>query len=721
MFLGGANLNAEHLSNGRFVVVGESGKIMLSDDQGETWRQVQSGTARHLWSVAFADSLRGVAVGNVSTALRTTDGGETWQRISLPVVPRTLSLSNVILSNDGTGLCGGENGTLLETTDYGASWRIIPTTSVTGDTARITAIARLGRDTVFIVGLQGLFARSINGGATWSSVAMGLTPSSSIWLVSIRFHDSNHGIAAGSSLTLGTGPVVFMTDDGGATWRGGYINGVQSSFNDVNYVSRDTVVSSSNGGGITMSFDGGKTWHHRLIWFPITSADIFRFIPLGKDSGFVFGGNNTIAKATKIFDSLDYSGEDDILYTLDFKSHAVAAADYVFYGNKRWLKTRSNDAYIQITTDRGVTWRTHSYVHFVHLSCFGKTDTTLIVAGSLGGYMQSSDSGRTWQHRQFGYSLPFGDSFSKILFPFPDKPNIGFTASDKSRFYRTTNRGDTWEFVARVIPGREDDLVGLVCIDGIFYVKTNYEFYKSVDTGKTWALASTIEKCSSFDFADSRTGLYCSWTGRIERTTDGGTSWSTVVNNSDYSFYDIKFYNKRIAFATESRGRLFYSSDAGITWVQDTLTLPDTTDIKTDIIAGRVYFPDDTTLLIHGGSIVSLRKNLTSYPFFTPSSVVEGGNDNNPYLNITVTPNPSRFKVTFRVNGLYSVSGERLGLYVYNMQGLLYADLSQELIANNNGSWADVPFESGNLPPGPYIINLRAGRWSKSGKFAIGR
>jgi photosystem II stability/assembly factor-like uncharacterized protein len=64
----------------RLVAVGESGRIVLSDDQGQSWRQAKVPTSVLLTAVEFADAKVGWAVGHSGVVLRTEDGGETWSR-----------------------------------------------------------------------------------------------------------------------------------------------------------------------------------------------------------------------------------------------------------------------------------------------------------------------------------------------------------------------------------------------------------------------------------------------------------------------------------------------------------------------------------------------------------------------------------------------------------------------------------------------------------------
>ena len=63
--------------SGVFVVVGDSGTIVRSTNNGETWDNVTSPTEQHLRGVVFGNNTF-VAVGYNGNIVRSTDNGETW-------------------------------------------------------------------------------------------------------------------------------------------------------------------------------------------------------------------------------------------------------------------------------------------------------------------------------------------------------------------------------------------------------------------------------------------------------------------------------------------------------------------------------------------------------------------------------------------------------------------------------------------------------------------
>ncbi|CAM3595027.1 hypothetical protein CCOS865_04087 [Pseudomonas reidholzensis] len=62
----------------RLVAVGERGLILLSDDNGQQWRQAEVPVSVGLTAVQFANAECGWAVGHAGVVLATRDGGQHW-------------------------------------------------------------------------------------------------------------------------------------------------------------------------------------------------------------------------------------------------------------------------------------------------------------------------------------------------------------------------------------------------------------------------------------------------------------------------------------------------------------------------------------------------------------------------------------------------------------------------------------------------------------------
>jgi photosystem II stability/assembly factor-like uncharacterized protein len=106
----------------RIVAVGERGHVLLSDDQGASWRQAKSVPTRvMLTAVFFADPQYGWAVGHDETILNTVDGGETWTRSHFAPEAQQ-PLLDLWFANRVSGIAVGAYGAYFTTNDGGRHW-----------------------------------------------------------------------------------------------------------------------------------------------------------------------------------------------------------------------------------------------------------------------------------------------------------------------------------------------------------------------------------------------------------------------------------------------------------------------------------------------------------------------------------------------------------------------------------------------------------------------
>jgi photosystem II stability/assembly factor-like uncharacterized protein len=106
----------------RLVAVGERGHVLLSDDQGATWRQAKSVPTRvMLTAVYFADDAYGWAVGHDETIINTVDGGENWTRSHFSAESQQ-PLLDLWFANRVSGIAVGAYGAYFTTNDGGRNW-----------------------------------------------------------------------------------------------------------------------------------------------------------------------------------------------------------------------------------------------------------------------------------------------------------------------------------------------------------------------------------------------------------------------------------------------------------------------------------------------------------------------------------------------------------------------------------------------------------------------
>lgn len=175
----------------RLVSVGERGVVLLSDDNGATWRQAKAvPVSVSLTAVQFVDERNGWAVGHAGVVLHSEDGGEHWglqldgkraaalelQAAEASADPGRLAAAQR-LQDDGAdkpllalsfadarhGLVVGAYGLAMSTVDGGRSWQSAMGLLPNRRGLHLYALAHQGAN-LYVAGEQGLLLRSRDGG-----------------------------------------------------------------------------------------------------------------------------------------------------------------------------------------------------------------------------------------------------------------------------------------------------------------------------------------------------------------------------------------------------------------------------------------------------------------------------------------------------------------------------------------------------------------------------
>lgn len=155
--------------------VGHWGAILNTTDGGEHWSVQRTDTAedRPLFSVHFFDASEGIAVGLWSLVLKTRDGGRTWAPLDLPAPPEggraDRNLFKVFASPKGSLFVAAERGLVLRSDDRGQTWRYLST----GYKGSFWSGIALADGKLLVAGLRGTLYRSTDDGKTWGAVATG--------------------------------------------------------------------------------------------------------------------------------------------------------------------------------------------------------------------------------------------------------------------------------------------------------------------------------------------------------------------------------------------------------------------------------------------------------------------------------------------------------------------------------------------------------------------
>lgn len=221
----------------RLVAVGERGIVLLSDDEGATWRQAKVPVGVSLTAVAFPDAENGYAVGHMGVVLGTRDGGENWSKLLDGVRAAAIAAEattgmdarssrrvralveegpdkpflDLFFWNAREGVVVGAYGYGLRTSDGGRTWESMMAALPNPDGLHLYGV-RAGRganaDDLYIVGEQGLMLRSEDRGRSFTALE---SPYEGSWFGMSVTPD-------GALVAYGLKGALQRSDDRGDTW-----------------------------------------------------------------------------------------------------------------------------------------------------------------------------------------------------------------------------------------------------------------------------------------------------------------------------------------------------------------------------------------------------------------------------------------------------------------------------------------------------------------------
>ncbi|MFO7617934.1 MAG: YCF48-related protein [Bacteroidales bacterium] len=237
-------------------------------------------------------------------------------------------------------------------------------------------------------------------------------------------------------------------------------------------------------------------------------------------------------------------------------------------------------------------------------------DQTGFCIGNGGVILKTTDGGQHWLPTY----APYTSNLSGLSFP---EDSVGYMVGQfyvpfsaySCALYKTRNQGGSWELVDTL---KLDDTKTVCFTDSLTGFLTSYDIYKTADGGKSWTNTTELwHYVTGLVFQDPLNGLAAMYDGPLYRTSDGGNSWVRIAKtgpssrilaiNTDTLFTfgiggDIRYSRdggtqwtltgegKRqklelIEFPDTNNGYilgdsvLYRSTDAGITWSMDTLTI----------------------------------------------------------------------------------------------------------------------------------------------------
>lgn len=236
-------------SNGKLVVVGtQDGAVLVSADQGKSWRRTALGNAS-LVDIATCGEQGFVAVDHYHKVWSADAEGGNWRAVPLDM-PRTPLA--VTCDRQGGWWVAGINAVIAGSRDQGKSWQ----TTDLGEDTQITSIQFLDENNAIALGEFGLTVFSADGGATWQK---GARIPGDFYPYAALFRSRQEGWVSGIA------GQILHTTDGGRSWRK-QANTAQASLHRL--FLHDGVPVGVGSGGVIARLDG-NTWRVQPYTDPV--------------------------------------------------------------------------------------------------------------------------------------------------------------------------------------------------------------------------------------------------------------------------------------------------------------------------------------------------------------------------------------------------------------------------------------------------------------------
>ncbi|RJG23486.1 WD40/YVTN/BNR-like repeat-containing protein [Massilia cavernae] len=275
-----ARLTAIARGGKRLIAAGPRGMVLLSDDEGTTWKQVQVPLSSDLVALHFRSAERGWAVGHDGVILHTADGGLTWSRQldgikaaaligrhyagrNLGAGPADVKLRedvqrfvddgadkpflDILFTSDTEGFAVGAFNLAMHTTDGGKSWEPLIDRTENPSGFHLYALAQAGGE-LYAAGEQGLLLRWNRAAGKFDSVKS-------------PYRGSYFGLLGkGDTLfAFGLQGKAFRSSDAGQNWT--QLRGTGSaSLTGATVLPDGRILFISQGGKLLLSADDGETF-----------------------------------------------------------------------------------------------------------------------------------------------------------------------------------------------------------------------------------------------------------------------------------------------------------------------------------------------------------------------------------------------------------------------------------------------------------------------------
>jgi uncharacterized delta-60 repeat protein len=202
--------------------------------------------------------------------------------------------------------------------------------------------------------------------------------------------------------------------------------------------------------------------------------------------------------------------------------------------------------------------------------------------------------------------------------------NVGYMVGNSGIILKTTDAGSTWTDVS--INNTSSNVAIDAVSSNVVFVTDYYHVYRTTNGGASWSsVLNTEELTIAIDFYDANIGYVTGYNGYIAKTTDGGSTWNRQTSGSTSITTSMKSFDANVKVVVGGIGEIIRTTDAGTLWTH--IYAPENpTDLSNTPLNDMVVLDANTALAVgNSGTIIKTTNKGASWSSITFSP---GGNIN---------------------------------------------------------------------------------------------
>lgn len=587
-------------TNSNILWVGSpAGGVWKSSDGGQTWETntdelptlgvstiIIDPTDSDIMYLATGDGDSGDTYG--VGVLKSTDGGNTWTKTGLNhETSQTITITDLIINPTNTQiLVASSNSGIYRTTDGGTNWKLV----VTGSNFKDVVAQPNDFNTLLAGTNNNKIYRSTNAGVSWTQITSGLPTEGA--RVKLAFSESTptkvYAIIADKANTNSQG--IYVSTNSGTTWTAkntttNLLGG--QAFYDMSIVVSPTNSNEIYAGGVNLykSTNGGTSWtqittgipqnltyvhsdHHNLYFKPNSNNTMYSV----NDGGIHRVNTNNLTTWTDLSEGLHITQFYRIGGTPQNANQILAGAqdnDVAHFKNGQWFNRNNNSDGMECA--------------------FDYTNENIAYPCSQSGGLYRTTNGftsRTYikpKNAEYGnWTVPF------VLDPInPTTMYIGFANLLKTTNVSTVPSGSDWTDLTSDPIGKDHDIINIAIAPSdnktIYFSGKHYQgdpgtLQRSTNGGTSWTDITIGLPTSGSSYvtyiAVNSTNPQEIWVtcagltdgNKVYHSTNGGTSWANISENLP------NIGIRCIAHETGTKGTIYIGTDFGVFYKNETMT-----------------------------------------------------------------------------------------------------------------------------------------------------